>query len=1368
MLLGAVGTLWTRGVGIDWRGGEAAGSGRSVAGLPTYPFQRERHWLEAAPRHHALAPSSPGAHPLLGPRVRSAAPTPHFEARLSAASPGFLADHRVHDVVIAPSPALIEMAAAAAAQVLGDERPVLTEFAIEQPLVLPAEAALVVQTVVTPGEAGAVAIEIASLEDEATSHWRVHARATARRRPTADAPTATVDLGSLKGRCPGAVAGPEYYTMLAGRGLDFGPCFRGIARLWRGEREALAEIVVPDGLRAESDRYRVHPAILDACLQTLGGAWPAGDDETYLLVGADRLSLPAPGGAAVPRFSHAILRDGDPRSGVVMGDVRVLDAEGRTIAELEGVHLRRARPESLALVRTSTPSDWIYQVAWQPAAPRPSETSHGLGGSRAVSAALEPQVGAIAAGEGFSLYDELLPALDVLSYQYVLRAFADLGWAPVVGERIDAPALAATLGIQNKHGRLLACLLGILTEEGVLRRVGRDWMVLTPLPPADVVAAERRIAEQFPAGTAEITVTLDCGRALASALRGEMDPLQLLFAPAPLANTERLYTGTPAARTFNTLVARAVMAAIGASPRARRVRILEIGAGTGGTTNAILATLPEGVAEYVFTDVSPTFTTRAAERLGAPHRRFRPLDIERDPAEQGMGAERFDIVLAANVLHATRDLRRTLAHVRRLLAPDGLLILLEGTVRHRWVDLTFGLTEGWWRFSDFDLRPDHALLSAEQWLDLLTASGFAAAQRLPSAPSGRALSSQTVLIAQAAAREVDARSWLVLADRGGVGSAVGHALESRGAGPVTIGPVDMDDARLRQTIQSGGPWRGVVDLRSLDAPAVPRSAVLAPRFDAAAAVTRICDGVRVLVQLLGRGGSEASPSLWVVTQGAQPVGKANAHVAVTQAPVWGLGRVAALEHPEIWGGLMDLDPDDTVAATAERIADQLTNAGDEDQIAFRAGERYVPRLIRAKAPDSTVSVRGDGVYLITGGLGGLGLKVAQWLVARGARHLVLVGRRGLPPRDAWSSSPPGSDADRQTSTITALEATGTRVTVVVADVGDREAMSSLFARFGRELPLLRGIVHAAAHLSAETLIEMRPEDLAAVLAPKVAGAWLLHELSRDLALDFYVFFSSTTTLLGSSRLGHYAAGNQFLDSLAHLRRAEGRPALSVNWGTWDEMRAASEADRRLFVQAGLLPMRAGDALGMLGRLLGGAVPQVTVAAVDWAALTALYEARRRRPFLEGLTTGSATEVRGVRRRPAELLARLAASSAEERSELLAAHIREEVGHVLRLDVTQIDVKRGLFDMGMDSLMALDLKTRLETLADQRLPSTVMFNYPTVTALAGYLEDRLFGSRPPVAAAAPVTAEVNRVAGSRDGLSEDEIAALLAEKLERMR
>jgi acyl transferase domain-containing protein len=1354
-LLAALGTVWARGMRIDWRAGGAGRGRRTVTGLPTYPFQRERHWLDETPgRPAALAPS-PHGHPLLGTRVRSATAPPHFEALLAADTPAFLADHRVHGHALLPSPAQMEMAAAAAAQVLGDEVPVLADFAIEHPLVLP-EAPRPIQTVVTPEGPGTVSVAIMSLEDEASDRWQVHVRVTARRRTTAPSEGDGDELAEVQRRCRDAVDGADFYAMAAGRGLDFGPAFRGVERLWRGPREALAEICIPTSVRGEQGRYRIHPAVLDACLQTLGGALDAEDGETYLLVGADEISLPAANGASVPAWSHARLRATDARTGALTGDVRVLDASGVTLATVAGIHLRRARPESLARGRASRAADWVHHVAWR-LAPR---TGAELNGPTELAAAVEPHAIRLGAAEGLSMYDALLPALEALSARYVVHAFRELGWGATPGTRVETESLAATLGVEAKRHRLLSRLLGILAEEGVLQRDGTGWRVVAPLPEADVEAAERALLALFPAGAPEATVTLACGRALAAVLRGQTDPLQILFGSETRANTERLYSDTPAARTFNALVADAVAGAIGTAPRARRVRILEIGAGTGGTTGAILSALPPEATEYVLTDVSPAFTTRAAERLGASNRSFRPLDIERDPAAQGFAGERFDIVVAANVIHATRDLRRTLGHVRDLLAPGGLLLLLEGTARYRWVDLTFGLTDGWWHFTDLDLRPEHALLDGERWIDLLRACGLQDPTRLPARPSGRALAGQTVLIARAPAAEPAAitsgRDWLVLADQGGIGRRLVSSLETRGQRVTVIEPGDA--ARIAEAVRSGAGWHAVVDLRALDAGSAT-SAEVARTLHAQA-----LDLIKVLV------GASGVPRLWLVTRGAQPAGDGQESLAVAQAPLWGLGRVAALEQPELWGGLVDLDSAGTPAEAAERLAEQLADPDEEDQVAFRAGRRLVPRLVRDAAPsDPPRTVHGDGTYLITGGLGGLGLKIARWLVEQGARHLVLTGRRGLPAREAWAALSANDRRSIQVAEIGEIEQLGARVDVVAADVADRSAMTALFASFGSTRPALRGIVHAAADVRGEPLAEATAEVRDAVLAPKVTGSWLLHELSRDLPLDFFVLFSSTTALLGSALLGHYAAANQFLDALAHHRRREGLPALSVNWGTWDEMRVATDADRRAFAQGGLLPMRSDDALALLGRLAAGPAAQATVAAVDWDALIALYEVKRPRPLLAELRARPDAVAAAGRPRAVALRTQLQAAPAEARRDQVLEHVRSEVASVLGLDPSRVDVEQGLFDMGMDSLMAVDLKTRLETSVGQRLASTLTFNHPTVSALTAYLADQVLGLAPEPSetktAPPPAAPETSQ---AHDDLTEDELAMLLAEKLGRIR
>lgn len=1351
-LLSALGAAWTAGVVVDWRGGDPGA--RTVTSLPTYPFQRERHWIDETSTRPSASASAPGAHPLLGARVRSATSTPHFEALLTASQPAFLADHHVHGYALMPSPAQLEMAATAAAQVLGDERLVLADFAIEQPLVL-TDTARPVQTVVTPEGAGSAAIAIMSLEDEASARWLVHARLTARRTAMEPAVPGGGDLDEVRRRCPEAIDGEAFYSMAAGRGLEFGPAFRGIQRLWRGTREALAEIQIPRGIRGEQERYRIHPAVLDACLQTLGGALDGTEEATYLLVGADAISLPAVGGARVPAWSHARLRDTDPRTGALIGDVEVLDGAGEPLALIEGVHLRRAHLESLARVRPAGVAEWVHRVVWK-VAPR---TGAELAGPGALALALEPRAAELGSAEGLAMYETLLPALETLSARYVMHAFRELGWSAVPGALVETESLAATLGVEAKRHRLLARLLGILGEEGILRPEGAGWRVIAALPEVDVESGERDLLRQCPMGTPEIPVTMDCGRVLAGVLRGQTDPLQILFGPDKRANTERLYRDTPAARAFNALVAGAVSGAIGHAPRARRIRILEIGAGTGGTTGAVLSALPPESVEYVFTDVSPAFTGRAAEHFGGPHRTFRPLDIERDPGGQGFAGERFDIVIAANVIHATRDLRRTLGHVRDLLAPGGLLVLLEGTTRFRWVDITFGLTDGWWHFSDHELRGEHALLDGERWTALLRSCGLEEPQRLPAYPSGRALGAQTVLVARAPAAEAApvtrGHDYVLLADRGEIGRPLAAALEARGHRVTTVAH-GVDAPRIAETLRSGGDWHAVVDLRALDA---------GP--DVAGEASMLYGQAVELVRALAE--ASGSPRLWLVTRGAQPATDESG-IAVAQAPLWGLGRVLALEQPDRWGGIVDLDPADTAALDAERLADQLVDPDEEDQVAFRAGRRMVPRLVKTMAPaDASFTVRADASYLITGALGGLGMKVARWLVDQGARHLVLTSRRGLPARETWSRIPADDPRRDVISGILSIEALGVTADVVAADVADRSAMTALFASFGSTRPALHGIVHAAADVRGELLVEATVEMRDAVLAPKVTGSWLLHELSRGRSLDFFVLFSSTTALLGVARLGHYAAANEFLDALAHHRRRSGLAALSVNWGTWDAMRVATEADRRMFAQGGMLPMRSEDALSVLGRLADGPETQVTVAAVDWDALIALYEVKRPRPLLAELRSRTTAVAAAARPRAVEVRAQLEAAPMEGRRDMLLAHVRAEVAGVLGLEPHRVDIEQGLFEMGMDSLMAVDVKTRLEAAVGQRLPSTLTFNYPTVSALAGYLADQVLGLAPEPSNGAPAPSPaVPEDSGARDDLTEDELAMLLAEKLGRMR
>jgi acyl transferase domain-containing protein/acyl carrier protein len=1343
--LEAAATLWTRGVAVDLA---RAQPGRRVSGLPTYPFERDRHWVQPA-RGRRRAGSPASGHPLLGARVRSAVPVPHFEAVLDAREPAFLADHRVHDAVIAPAALYVEMALAAGARTLGGALE-LHDLSIERPLLLPAEGERVVQTVVRE-EAGATRVEIAALDGEGdAATWLRHAAASLRPAP---APPGRIDLEAIRARCAEARLPDAHYARLRERGVEFGPAFQGIARLARGAGEALAEVRTPPVVAAEAGRYVVHPAVLDACLQALAAAGPDDDEPTALVVGADRVWLsPCPERV----WSHAVVSGSETAGGMRSADVRLADADGRLVGELLGVRLRRVRREALA--GRGVPADWLYEVTWE-ASPVPAagaSTTVALPAPATLAAQAEAAFRAGAAAPAVVAHDALVPALESLATAHVVAALRDLGWTPRVGEAVDLDGLADRLAVVARHRRLLGRLLDVLVEDGILRRAAGGWEALAALPAADPDARHAELRRRDGLDGPELGLTHDCGRALADVLRGTRDPLPLLFSDETLARTESIYAASPVARVYNQLVADVVARAVAALP-AGRARVLEVGAGTGGTTAAVLPALGGGCAEYAVTDVSPRFTARAAETFRAfGFVRCQPLDVERDPAAQGFEGERYDVVVAANVLHATRDLAATLDHVRRLLAPGGLLVLLEGTRPHRWVDVTFGLTEGWWRFADAAVRPAHPLLAPARWTDVLGAAGFEACAVLTDTGGRAALGSQAVLLARRGGTARTVRPWLLRADDGGVAAAVAERLRARGERCEVVGADDVGPALARLAAADG--CRGVVDLSSLDAPAVD---ALSPAQARRELVDRTAGLVSVARAAVSAGGEEPG-RLWLVTRGAQAVAGDDGAVAVGQAAAWGLGRVVALEHPARWGGLVDLDPAASVETCAEQLARQLALGGDEDQVAFRRGDRLVPRLTRRAPPaGAAFAPAADGSYLVTGGLGGLGLNVARWLAERGARHLVLVGRRGAPPRETWATLPPDGDAGRQATALATIEAAGARVDVVAADVTDVAAMRRLLDGLAAEGRSLRGVVHTAAGLRTDTLADTTADALDVALGAKAAGALVLHALTRDLPLDCFVLFSSTTALVGSAGLGHYAAANTVLDALAHHRRRRGAAALAVNWGTWEEMRAASAEDRRRYAQGGLRPMPVASALDALGGLLGEGTPQATVASIDWTVLRPLYEARRRRPLLAHLGVAPAAAALPSAP-PAGLRARLAAAAPEQRGDLVVDQVRSDVGRILGLAPTDIDVERGLFDMGMDSLMALDVKTRLEAAVGARLPSTLTFNYPTVAALAGYLLEHVLEPAPP--APAPASPAPAAPGGARDDMSEDELAALLAARL----
>ncbi|MEN3586662.1 SDR family NAD(P)-dependent oxidoreductase, partial [Streptomyces sp. ZYX-F-203] len=455
-----------------------------------------------------------------------------------------------------------------------------------------------------------------------------------------------------------------------------------------------------------------------------------------------------------------------------------------------------------------------------------------------------------------------------------------------------------------------------------------------------------------------------------------------------------------------------------------------------------------------------------------------------------------------------------------------------------------------------------------------------------------------------------------------------------------------------------------------------------------------------LLQALAEAGISAP--VWAVTR--QAVYDEVAHP--TQTALWGLGRVAALELPYRWGGLIDLqeEMDDRAAA---RFAAVLT--GTEDQVAVRQGGVFARRLVRATAQHGP-EFRTTGTALITGGTGALGGHVAHWLVEAGAEHVVLTSRRG--------AEAPGAQELRAE-----LEALGARVTIEACDAADRAALEAVVNRVGD----LTVVVHAAGVGTGDAPVgELSFDAVTGILDTKMAAAWHLHELAPDAR---FILFSSGAASWGSGGQPAYAAANAYLDGLARLRRAQGRHALSIAWGAWAD--AGMAADHGLYdelARRGIGSMAPELAMAVLRQAVADDQTQLTVTDIDWATFAPSFTAERPSPLLNGIAeVRQALADSPVERDESALKQRLAALSAVERDRALLDLVRTEAAKTLGYAETDtLPAGRAFRELGFDSVTAVEMCNKLKAVTGLPLPTTVVFDHPTATALAGYLREELFG------------------------------------------
>ena len=1007
--LDAAATAYRAGIDLSFEGFFAGETRRRIA-LPGYRFQHHRHWVEP-PRRRSRA----SGHPLLGARHDSPRGETLYATEMFVTDPAWLDDHRVYGRVITPGALYGSMAVAACGPGHAAGSVTVEDLQLHSPMIFddhdPQDADQApgrqLQLVLDPTDTrSSRRFEIFS-RSGGTDEWTQHAEGTVSSSTGPSTSAERLDLDELQADLA-AVDLAEFYRARTDAGVDLGPSFRTLRSLWVGDGEALGEVALPEGM--SSVGAELHPLLLDGCFQVMAAARQASGDEAsspYLPFGWERLRLNGPPGDRL--VCHAVLREqagetDGPRE-VISADLRFCTADGDELGGLDSYTVKRATRAAL-LSAAEGLDDLLYEVVW-----RDRPLPEGM-----VPADFLPRPAAVAARSSrFAAYLEaagvdvggradLLTDLERLSWSYARLALERLGWQPDAGEMIEPGGLREALGVPPEHSRLFRRLFEMLARAGVVESIGDGFVVLAgpdDPPPRQLItdpeAFAAEMADRYDHGSTEIGLFRRSAGALADVLTGGADPLTLLFSSGEPTAAD-LYLKAPVARAANRMLANAVAALLEQMPEGRRLRVIEVGAGTGSATAAVLLELPEGHFDYTYTDISAGFFAEAEDRFGGPEASiaYRVLDIEKDPADQGFDYHSYDLVIASNVLHATRYLNETLEHCRTLLAPSGCLVALENLRGQGWLDLTFGQLDGWWRFAD-TYRPNHALAGPAIWRQALADAGFDGIEILgadetdPDQEPDRG-----VILAQGPAQVTEPEgTWVLASDRGGLADELAGQLTARnqtvvlvadraqtgsgapappaGVTPAVIDAQSREDwLALFEGLEPDIDLNGVVHLTAVDGHgAHAATAELATHVQRAAATAL------AMMQGLTDADATTAKGVWFVTRGGQVLEHERA-AGLAGSVLWGFGKVAAREAPHLEPRMIDLDP----AATANLpdLTDEFLHPDSETHIAYREGHRQAARLVRTASSTERLVLpepAGESAWLLEPDEGGAleGLRV---------------------------------------------------------------------------------------------------------------------------------------------------------------------------------------------------------------------------------------------------------------------------------------------------------------------------------------------------------------------------------------------------------
>lgn len=1282
----SVATLYTRGTNIDWRAFHQPESRRKVQ-LPSYPFADERYWYgQPSAEQRRRQRSASAGHPLLGEALSLAGDARLYETVVETQQPALLNDHRVERNVVFPAAGYLEQAVAAAREAFGEGPVQVADFDIQQAMLLAGTQGRIVQTQVGPDHRGERTFEVHSRLDDEASTWTAHASGTLKQ--AAGEPPEALPFETLRAGLASHVEHESFYDQMAACGLNYGPRFRVIEDLWAGEQECLAKLALSTEATSEAARYTLHPALLDGCLQAMAGVIydpTAEAPNNDLLLPTHLGHLQVFAATTGPLWAHVRLVKHLPTTDSFAADIDVADDAGRPVAILRNARVQRVAKRTAAV---KPEQDFVYELNWleQPVAPEALWSvdlevdwlvlSGDAETTRAVAEALRDTKGDVAlveSGTGFATSHN--GATD----RFHRFTIADDSTA-------DLSRVLAGIGEANRPLRVvdLRPLRTPGDDPGI--EAGKQCEATMCLLQAFAQAGGRPIARTIVATRAAAAVSSEdvidpAGAALAGMLRSAMVELPQL----QLGVVDVAAAGAVAEAVADVLREASTPGEAFEQQVAYR-----------GTTRSIarLVAAPDALKSAEAEAKCPLprserFSLRVGRSSNIEGLHYEPISAsELEPHQvevevRQTGLNFSDVLKSLGLYPGIQD----------DVVPLGIecagVISRVGSEVH---DLRVGqrvMGVAPYSFASHAVTADYAVVPTPERLRDDEAATIPI----------------TFLTAQHAmvhlARLAEGERILIHAGAGGVGQAAIQIAQRIGAEVFTT----AGSPEKREFLRSLG-VEHVFDSRSLDF---------------ADQILEITEGRGVDVVLNSLPGDAISKSLSILAAYGRflEIGKIDIYqnrrigllpfqdnLSYFAIDLDRMLRQRPSEIRQLYADLLPAFADGTYrplpfqAFAAEDVVEAFLYMANRKNIgkvvvSMTAAEA---NAVPAEHPEWLTA---PGTTLITGGVGALGRQLARWAAGQGASHLALLTRRA-----------PEGFADL----VQELRDLGAEATIVQADVADRRAFQAALAGLPSGYPPVRAVFHAAGVLDDGLIQKMDAGQLRRVLEPKANGAWNLHTLFGD-SLDAFVLFSSIAGTVCSPGQANYAAGNAFLDGFARFRRSKGMTAVSIGWGPWDaEGMAADSTVKQQLESRGMRPLVPRTAFDLLERVLKSGAIHINLMDVDWNRMLGQFPGGVPRFLADHQTSGGEANA-GRGNRDQALCGALAQSSEADRLAQITRVIAETLAAVVGKDADVIDPEEPLSSLGLDSLMGVELRSKLEIRLGIEIPMASLFEEPTVASLA---------------------------------------------------